>query len=91
MMKCEFLEGLPTASFDLSLLFSPNSTGRRRRYKFPSYSWTGWIGESYPFAQDFNTGDNDWFLHNTWIIWYKRNKKGIVAPVWKGSENIFQL
>jgi hypothetical protein len=89
MMKCEFLECLPTACFDLSLLFSPEGTGRRRRYNFPSYSWTGWIGQSYPFAQDFNTKDNnDWFLSHTWIIWYKRTKNGIVAPVWARSEDI---
>jgi hypothetical protein len=37
-MKCRFLEGLPTASLDLFLLFHSHGSLLRRRAGFPSYS-----------------------------------------------------
>jgi hypothetical protein len=87
LMKCAFLEGLPTASFDMELIFSPTGTGRRRRYGFPSYSWTGWIGKSYPVAHDFGGDYNGWLSYHTWIVWYKRTRSGDIDPVWNVSQS----
>ena len=38
-MRCRFLQGIPTATFDLFLLFTTNGSSLRRRQGFPSYSW----------------------------------------------------
>lgn len=86
-MESRVLEGLPTASFDLSLLF--RGTGLRRRPEFPSYSWAGWAGRvQWPLERDWHwpeeesiqRGDtiniNEWLDTKTWISWYERNPNG---------------
>ncbi|KAF4627631.1 hypothetical protein G7Y89_g10524 [Cudoniella acicularis] len=82
-MKCSFFQGLPTASFDMLLIFRAfsKSSSFRRRKGFPSYSWTGWIGGlRYDFRPTIPK--NEWLARRTWIIWYKRSPSGAVNLVW---------
>lgn len=82
-MKCRFLEGLPTATFDICILFVQNGSNLRRREGFPSYSWTGWKGS----LTIFTTGTNKFLTQDTWIIWYKRSTSGITNLVWDPLAN----
>ncbi|KAI0449746.1 HET-domain-containing protein [Xylaria acuta] len=79
-MRCRFLEGLPTATFDLSILFRCSKTPLRRRHGFPSYSWAGWKG-SLSFTH-MAIDVNGWLDTSTWIVWYKRSPGGVVNLVW---------
>jgi len=91
VMKCRFLEGLPTALFDWFIVFSAFGNALHRRSSFPSYSWTGWRG-SIDFAPhsdlmaDSSDG-NGWFRKRTWIIWYKRSPSGVTNLVWDPGAN----
>ncbi|KAK0630049.1 heterokaryon incompatibility protein-domain-containing protein [Bombardia bombarda] len=82
-MKCQFLEGLPTAVFDEFLLFrAGNHDGFPRRRGFPSYSWAGWRGpisrvKYYPYLEG-----NRWLEENTWIVWYRTDPGGTTKLVW---------
>lgn len=88
-MGCQFLEGLPTASFDLFLLFRRGTVPLRRREGFPSYSWVGWQGpiffQNTLLNQVSDSGVNDWLYLSTWIIWYKRSHTGAVDLLWDPS------
>ncbi len=44
-VNSRLLCGLPTAVFDLSVLFQNESSALQRRAEFPSYSWAGWKGQ----------------------------------------------
>lgn len=84
-MKCRFLEGLPTAAFDLFLLFKSHRSILRRREGFPSYSWLGWRG---PLKMiDVHADHNKWLQQNTWIVWYKRSPSGVINLVWDPLAN----
>ncbi|KAJ8124666.1 hypothetical protein O1611_g8974 [Lasiodiplodia mahajangana] len=80
VMRCRFLEGLPTAMFDLFVLFFGERRSLRRRYGFPSYSWAGWKGS----IDHANTprNANRWLDTGTWIVWYRRSVRGILNLVW---------
>lgn len=80
-MKCRFLEGLPTAAFDLSILFACKDTTFGRRHGFPSYSWAGWRGK-YWYILHRHSDDNIWLTESTWIVWYKRSARGTLNLVW---------
>ncbi|KAI1027142.1 hypothetical protein LB504_007924 [Fusarium proliferatum] len=94
LMKCKFLEGLPSAMLDLFIIFYARDTILHRRSTFPSYSWTGWRGS---IDMDLKTPDNkvnewlrevnEWLRDRTWIIWYKRNPSGITHLVWDPDAN----
>jgi hypothetical protein len=79
-MKCRFFEGLPTAMFDLIILFTCDDTPLRRRRGFLSYSWAGWRGAINwsPKSEDINK----WLERSTWIVWYKRRACGTPNLVW---------
>ncbi|KAH7018965.1 heterokaryon incompatibility protein-domain-containing protein [Ilyonectria destructans] len=89
-MKCQFFQGLPTALFDLFVVFHAHRNVLHRRPSFPSYSWIGWRG-----TIDVDLGDgtgnsystNDWLEKRTWIIWYKRSPSGITNLVWDPDAN----
>ncbi|KAF5233899.1 hypothetical protein FANTH_12406 [Fusarium anthophilum] len=88
-LKCNFFQGLPTAMFDLFIIFFAYGTAiLRRRSTFPSYSWTGWSG-SIEMSMETSDNDNanDWLRERTWIIWYKRNPSGITSLVWDPDAN----
>ena len=80
-MKCRFFQGMPTAAFDLFVSFCPANSILRRRKLFPSYSWTGWIGQV-TCEWDRDTDPNSFLCNSTWIQWYKRSPEGALNPVW---------
>ncbi|KAF4442271.1 hypothetical protein FACUT_2088 [Fusarium acutatum] len=88
VMKCNFFEGIPTATFDRFVTFYAYPTALHRRSEFPSYSWTGWRCS---INMDFITPDNDevneWLRDRTWIVWYKRDPSGITSRVWDPDAN----
>lgn len=84
MLKCRFLEGLPTAIFDNFILFHRQEGHIRRRPTFPSYSWTGWIG---PIECPEIVNLNLWLRDRTWIIWYKRRRNRMPKLVWDPETN----
>jgi len=65
--------GLPSRLLDSALLWE-SSQLLRRRPGFPSWSWTGWIGEI-----SWNFPDNEDTLRS-WIDWYcvDRQKSGLI-------------
>ncbi|KAI9764029.1 MAG: hypothetical protein M1840_008905 [Geoglossum simile] len=97
-MKARLLEGLPTSSFDMSVLFFRRLDSLRRRSEFPSYSWAGWAGQimwdmqSYTWPEDEDIppygpkiprmGIRDWLNQKTWIIWYATNGPGMPSLLW---------
>jgi len=90
-MKCRFLGGLPTASFDRFIIFNAFGNTLHRRPYFPSYSWAGWRGAikvvDCPGMDSDDSDGNDWLRKRTWIIWYKRNPSGVTNLVWDPDAN----
>ncbi|KAK4445539.1 heterokaryon incompatibility protein-domain-containing protein [Podospora aff. communis PSN243] len=87
--KCQFLQGIPTAAFDVFILFECNAKGiLRRRHGFPSYSWVGWKGglAVRDGAQVFYNL-NRWLEEYTWIIWYVTSPSGTLKRVWDPEAN----
>jgi len=76
-----FISGLPSALFDLAILWEPE-TGRSRRREglsthFPSWSWSGWVGKIiYRPSTISGILDNvqNWLTEHTWISWYTRDR-----------------
>jgi hypothetical protein len=62
-MKCRFLEGLPTATFNLFIVFRGLAPLHRRK-EFPSYSWTGWRGT----FEVIDLGGNDFLSYDIGIV-----------------------
>ena len=84
-MKCKFFEGLPTALFDVFLLF--RGTLLRRRSSFPSYSWTGWHGSIEIISLDPYRNTNEWLRDRTWIVWHSRSVSGGTNLIWDPAAN----
>jgi len=98
VMKCQFLEGLPTASFDRFIVFHAFDSILYRRSSFPSYSWTGWRGAidvdinplvifGYESDESGDSDGNNWLRNRTWIVWYKRSPAGVTSLVWDPAAN----
>ncbi|APA13169.1 hypothetical protein SS1G_14072 [Sclerotinia sclerotiorum 1980 UF-70] len=94
-MDCDIFYGLPSAMFDLALLWQPCGKVTRRE-GFPSWSWAGWQGQvrwsgdtmemaSYGLygASEYleHKKITTWLLNQTWIDWY-RCIDGKVLTVW---------
>ncbi|KAF5965910.1 hypothetical protein FBULB1_11988 [Fusarium bulbicola] len=87
-MKCNFFQGLPTATFDLIIVFFASGTVLRRRSAFPSYTWTGWSGSIDVNLETSGGKEVDiWLRDRTWIIWYKRNPSGTTSLIWDLDAN----
>ncbi|TFK31496.1 heterokaryon incompatibility protein-domain-containing protein [Crucibulum laeve] len=74
-LKTDLCHGIPNIYFDWFLLWYPLREQHRRKLA-PSWSWSGWIGASYPRMWDWYTRRID-KIHGaqrtrTWIIWYHR-------------------
>jgi hypothetical protein len=82
-MKCRFLEGLPTAAFDLFIVFRRHHSPLYRRAGFPSWSWAGWRGSQ----AVLDLGDNDFLRQDTWIVWHKQSPGGVTSLVWDPLAN----
>ncbi|KAF6834525.1 hypothetical protein CMUS01_06111 [Colletotrichum musicola] len=94
-MAAPFIHGLPSSHFDLALLWEPVKSMRRRKTSdqtsdhlipdFPSWSWTGWVGET-KYHDDLTGGilDNvsQWLDTHTWIQWWVRDGHGDLRPLW---------
>src|SRR2546430_8398601 len=92
-MKCRLLYGLPTSTFDISILFNNTTSTFQRRLGFPSYSWSGWKGRVYWDVQDTNWYSDpldsirkDWLASNTWTIWYERPPSGPPKLLWDSED-----
>ncbi|KAF2012898.1 HET-domain-containing protein [Aaosphaeria arxii CBS 175.79] len=82
-LDTELCHGLPTRYFDWFLLWRPLSLQSRRLSKdeptilAPSWSWSGWVGTSWPHMWDWynrSIGDIKKAIRKrTWIIWYQRD------------------
>lgn len=59
-VNSRLLYGLPTAVFDLSLLWQNERCFLQRRAGFPSYSWAGWKGQVSWLVMDV-----DWFFNSS--------------------------
>ncbi|KAK4039406.1 hypothetical protein C8A01DRAFT_47124 [Parachaetomium inaequale] len=82
-MKCRFLEGLPTAAFDLFVVFRRHHSPLYRREGLPSYSWAGWRGS----LLVVELGENDFLKDHTWIVWYRLSPRGVTSLVWDPVAN----
>jgi hypothetical protein len=85
-MRCHFFEGFPEATIDYFIVFRHQGPASRRRRRFPSYSWTGWIGEIYflPISDI-----NEWLSFRTWIKWHSVSSiDGAISmrPVYRKDE-----
>ncbi|TFK33403.1 heterokaryon incompatibility protein-domain-containing protein [Crucibulum laeve] len=74
-LKTSLCHGIPNIYFDWFLLWYPLEYQKRRKLA-PSWSWSGWIGQSWPRMWDWYTRRLD-KIHGaqrtrTWIIWYHR-------------------
>jgi hypothetical protein len=81
--NCQSYQGLPTAIFDMALLWQPFRKMKCRE-GFPSWSWTGWegpviwAGDTMELTSygDSPTRDEEyrkvdlWHQNKTWIDWY---------------------
>ncbi|KAK1573942.1 heterokaryon incompatibility protein [Colletotrichum navitas] len=99
-MRAPFIHGLPSSHFDLALLWEPIKSSRRRVVEetpgnasipdFPSWSWTGWVGEV-QYKEDLVSGilDNvsDWLDTRTWIEWWVRDGHGDLRPLWDSRKS----
>ncbi|KAI0515083.1 heterokaryon incompatibility protein-domain-containing protein [Xylaria bambusicola] len=98
-MGAPFTFGLPISHFDFAMLWQP--TGKSRtltkplnkddaRYeniRFPTWSWSGWAGESAEYNRDMVKGClsdvRRWLMKHTWIDWHIRSKDGTLRRLWQ--------
>ncbi|KAF8972473.1 heterokaryon incompatibility protein-domain-containing protein [Flammula alnicola] len=74
-LKVHLCHGIPDAYFDWFLLWT-SLVPQARRPGAPSWSWSGWIGESWPRMWSWYDPDvqkiRNALPKRTWIIWYER-------------------
>jgi len=74
-LKSNLCHGIPEAYFDWFLLWTTLKPQTRRK-SAPSWSWSGWIGGSWPRIWDWYTRNMKKVgraqRNRTWIIWYQR-------------------
>lgn len=75
VIDANLCHGIPDTLFDWFLLWEPNVL-QTRRSGGPSWSWSGWIGQSSPNIWDAYTRSiiriRKAQKKRTWIIWYQR-------------------
>ncbi|KAA8571272.1 hypothetical protein EYC84_000599 [Monilinia fructicola] len=97
-MNCDIFLGLPSAIFDMALLWQP--CGKLvRREGFPSWSWAGWQGQVrwygdtmeltsyglYESSEDLERKKiTKWLQNQTWIDWH-RCIDGKLVAIWSGE------
>ncbi|KAK4164405.1 heterokaryon incompatibility protein-domain-containing protein [Cladorrhinum sp. PSN259] len=73
-MGCSFVGGLPAVNLEAFLCFTAAKASLRRRKGFPSYSWSGWIGQiklSTEMMDRTKLGSGGYkFSGHKWIRWY---------------------
>ena len=76
VINANLCHGIPDVFFDWFLLWDPQALQSRRSGITPSWSWSGWVGESFLHMWD-------WYNRSiikirkaqkkrTWIVWYQR-------------------
>ncbi|KAF2099789.1 HET-domain-containing protein [Rhizodiscina lignyota] len=85
-LDTELCHGIPTRYFDWFLLWRPLSLQSRRISKdgqqtlAPSWSWSGWVEQSWPHMWDWYNRSirsiRKAIRKRTWIIWYQRDGHG---------------
>ncbi|KAF8884217.1 heterokaryon incompatibility protein-domain-containing protein [Gymnopilus junonius] len=74
-LRVELCHGMPDAYFDWFLLWHPLGIQTRRK-NAPSWSWSGWYGQSWPHMWDWYSRNRQKvrkaLRRRTWIIWYQR-------------------
>ncbi|KAF8971554.1 heterokaryon incompatibility protein-domain-containing protein [Flammula alnicola] len=74
-LKVNLCHGIPDAYFDWFLLWI-SLVPQKRRERNPSWSWSGWIGESWPCMWSWYSRSipriRKALRQRTWIIWYQR-------------------
>ena len=98
--SADLLFGLPKSHFDLALLWQAQTAPLRRiieresnqkEMKFPSWSWCGWKDAVIEYRQSMIVGlmtnVHEWLMDHTWIVWYIRDGKGNLKPVWNNSND----
>lgn len=72
----DLCHGIPEQFFDWFLLWEPLSESIKRRPGAPSWSWSGWRGESWSHIWDWFSRSirevHKAFPNRTWIVWYQR-------------------
>lgn len=82
-LKSDICHGIPVRFFDWFLLWTTLSIQSRRLSKSeqvilaPSWSWSGWVGASWPHMWDWYNRSigriKKAIRRRTWIIWYQRD------------------
>ncbi|KAK3996584.1 heterokaryon incompatibility protein-domain-containing protein [Cladorrhinum sp. PSN332] len=76
-MGCRFVAGLPSIYLEAFVSFGAEKSSLRRRRGFPSYSWSGWVGQiqfSTRMLDRTRLGSGgDKFEALQWICWYVTN------------------
>ena len=76
VINAHLCHGIPDVFFDWFLLWEPNAPQRRRSAITPSWSWSGWDGESFSHIWDWYTRSitkiREAQKKRTWIVWYQR-------------------
>ncbi|KAF8884199.1 heterokaryon incompatibility protein-domain-containing protein [Gymnopilus junonius] len=91
-LNVNLVHGIPDAYFDWFLLWHPLGV-QKRRDKAPSWSWSGWIGQSWPNMWDWYnpriTKIRCALRQRTWIIWYQRKADNSeeVIQVWTPKQS----
>lgn len=74
-LDVDLCHGIPDAFFDWFLLWGPLKP-QERRLLAPSWSWSGWTGDSWPRVWDWYSRSikkiRRALRNRTWIIWYQR-------------------
>ncbi|KAI0970404.1 heterokaryon incompatibility protein-domain-containing protein [Xylaria arbuscula] len=99
-MAAPFTFGLPISHFDFAMLWKP--TGRSvklteplhddpkyKDMKFPTWSWSGWRGDSAKYDRDMVDGCwsnvRRWLMTHTWIDWHIRDGNGNLRRLWQNK------
>ncbi|KIJ36775.1 hypothetical protein M422DRAFT_260866 [Sphaerobolus stellatus SS14] len=92
-LSVDLCHGIPDAYFDWFLLWIPISPQKRRNHA-PSWSWSGWTGQSWPRIWDWYTKDIEQIeaalRKRTWIIWYQRvaHQSTDCIRVWNSKKHL---
>ncbi|KAI0435532.1 hypothetical protein F4803DRAFT_545251 [Xylaria telfairii] len=102
-MGAPFMFGLPISHFDFAMLWQPTGKSvtltkplwaddpRYKDMKFPTWSWSGWKGESAEYNRDMLDGClsdvRRWLKNHTWIDWRIRDEHGTLRRLWQNECN----
>ncbi|KAI0414054.1 heterokaryon incompatibility protein-domain-containing protein [Xylaria grammica] len=102
-MAAPFTFGLPISHFDFAMLWQPTGKSvtltkprhaddpRYKNMRFPTWSWSGWQGESAEYSRHMVEGClsdvRRWLMNHTWIDWHIRDEHGTLRRLWQNEYN----